>query len=58
MNALLWIDAPHFCCGVVVSKTHVVDAAPILRWAIGRPISQFSWYCRSKKWKMAVAEIF
>lgn len=29
---------PSFVCGLSVRKGYVVDAAPIMRWAIGKPI--------------------
>lgn len=31
-----WITAPHFCAAIQVRDGHVIDAAPILRWTIGR----------------------
>jgi hypothetical protein len=40
------VTLKHFCCGIVVNQqgTKVQDAAPIMRWAIGKPFSQVrSW---------------
>lgn len=39
LEPVLWrVDVPHFCAGVRVLNNRVVDAAPILKWAIGKDI--------------------
>ena len=32
---LILVEAPRFCAGIVVRDGFCIDAAPILRWAIG-----------------------
>jgi hypothetical protein len=50
METLWQIDAPHFCCGVVVKDGRISEAAPILQWAIGKDWQWFKKYCQSKGW--------
>ncbi|HEY2534698.1 MAG TPA: hypothetical protein VGJ20_43455 [Xanthobacteraceae bacterium] len=39
MEKLIRIEAPHFVAGIVIDrKNMVVDAAPILKWMIGRDV--------------------
>ena len=34
---LIRISAPHFCAGIVLDGSgHVVEAAPILQWTLGK----------------------
>jgi len=33
---LIRIEADYFCCGVEVENGIIKDAAPILKWAIGK----------------------
>jgi hypothetical protein len=50
----LWqVTAPHFCAGLDESAGLVSDAAPILRWTIGKNIDWLAGYCRRKGWRMA-----
>lgn len=49
---LYQISAPHFCAGIVVQSGRIVEAAPILRWAMGRRFAGFEWYCGQKGWKV------
>lgn len=44
------IVAPHFVCFVVVGSGRVVEAAPILGWAEGRPWSELRSYARRRGW--------
>lgn len=46
------VTAPHFCAGMIVVGLHVVDAAPILRWAIGKHMSYLASYFKRKGWTM------
>ena len=47
----LWqITAPHFCAGVVVVSNVVTEAAPILKWTIGKPWREVREYAKSKGW--------
>lgn len=49
----LWrIDAPHFCAGLIVGEDgRVVEAAPILRWTIGKSLFSVASYCDGRGWK-------
>ena len=48
---LIQVTAPHFCAGLLVSRTHVVYAAPILKWTEGRRLTELGRYFRSKGWQ-------
>lgn len=47
------IVAPHFVAGVLVEGGRIVGAAPILRWAVHKRLSELAAYCRRKGWEMA-----
>lgn len=49
-EALWQISAPHFCAGLIVVGDKVKDAAPILKWSIGKDWPWVRDYCKSKKW--------
>lgn len=52
MRGRLWrIVAPHFVAGLVVDEDRVVEAAPILRWAVGmRWSGHVKPYLRRRGW--------
>ncbi len=51
MTGRLWrIVAPHFVCGLVVADGRVVEAAPIVRWALGRRWSDVREAMKRKGW--------
>lgn len=54
MPVTLWaVDAPHFYAGIVSDGTeHIVEAAPILRWTIGKSRSELRAYFARKGWKV------
>lgn len=35
-SKLLQVTLPYFCCGITVQGEFVTDAAPIMRWAVGK----------------------
>ncbi len=43
---------PHFCCGFLVVNRGgvltIVDSAPIMRWAMGKPLAEFVAWAKSK----------
>ncbi len=43
------VVAPHYVAGLVVRNFFVVEAAPILRWTIGKRWSQVQIYLITKK---------
>jgi hypothetical protein len=50
MTRLVRIEATYFVAGVEIDKHWlVVDAAPILRWAIGKHLSEIRDFLDSKK---------
>lgn len=53
-NALLQITAPHFCAGIVVERGVVVDAAPILRWTIGKRLWDVQRYFFRKNFEIVI----
>jgi hypothetical protein len=49
-EALWQISAPHFCAALIVAGEKVKDAAPILKWSIGKDWPWVRDYCKGKKW--------
>jgi hypothetical protein len=50
MTNLVRVVAPHFCAGIVAVDGVVVEAAPILRWAIGKRSAWLIGYFKRKSW--------
>ena len=50
MGTLVRIDAPHFVAGLEAEGSHVVRAAPILRYMTGWDGRQVATYCATKGW--------
>lgn len=48
---LMRVTAPHFCAGVCIQDDRITDAAPILRWAVGKSVSWFIRYIKQKRWR-------
>jgi hypothetical protein len=44
----IWVSMPYATFGIVTRGGRVVDAAPIARWAIGKPEGQVAGYFRRK----------
>lgn len=44
----VWVSLPYATFGLAVAGGRVVDAAPIARWAIGKPERQVAAYYRRK----------
>ena len=52
-ECLIRVVAPHFVAGVVLVNGRIVEAAPILKWSIGRCFRGFRDYCVGRKnWKV------
>ena len=51
---LVRVVAPHFVAGLVLREGFVVEAAPILKWAIGRNRAYLSPYFERKGWEATV----
>lgn len=45
---LFQVTTGYFCAGIVVKNGRVVEAAPILRWSIGKPIGAVVAWAESK----------
>lgn len=53
---LVAIDAPHFYAGIVLVDGVVREAAPILRWSIGKHRTFLSAYFARKGWKTTIVK--
>jgi hypothetical protein len=51
---LIAVDAPHFYAGIVLENDIAVEAAPILKWAIGKDRDFLRDYFKKRKWKVTV----
>lgn len=50
----LWQVTTHvFCAGIVTHDDVVIDAAPILRWSIGKTRDELRAYFSRKGWRVA-----
>lgn len=47
-GALIWVDLPYACFGLIVRGGRVVDAAPIARWSVGKDERFVADYYRKK----------
>lgn len=47
---LVQVTAPHFCAGIVLKNGVVTEAAPILKWTIGKQKEWLSTYFKQKGW--------
>jgi hypothetical protein len=43
------VVVPHFVAGVIVREGVVVEAAPILRWAVGKRLLALETWAKNKK---------
>jgi hypothetical protein len=53
---LVQVRSPHFTAGMVVTDGVVTEAAPILKWAIGKPRHWLRDVFKSKGWTAVVVE--
>lgn len=49
---LFQIDAGYYCAGLIVEDVLIIDSAPILKWMIGKYITEIEQYCKYKKFKL------
>jgi hypothetical protein len=52
MQELVAIKAPHFYAGVVVRDGMIVEAAPIVRYMIGKSYDWLTLYVETKGWQI------
>jgi hypothetical protein len=50
MEKVIQVDTGYFCAGIVVENGICIDAAPILRWAIGKREQDIKSWSRIKRW--------
>ncbi len=55
-EVLVRVVAPHFVAGMVLENDVVVEAAPILRWAVGRGMGWLRAYLARKGWRASVVD--
>jgi hypothetical protein len=46
------VTAPRFCAGGVIRGGYVRQAAPILRWMVGRGMEAIRSRCKLERWKL------
>lgn len=51
---LAQVTAPHFCAGIVMENDVCTDAAPILRWAVGKRHAELRQYFARKGWRVSI----
>lgn len=54
MTDLYRATLPHYCCGFEVERSSgdILDAAPIMRWAVGKKLEAFKKWAESKGGKI------
>lgn len=55
-ETLVAVDAPHFYAGIILKADVVTEAAPILRWTIGKGRGWLRTYFAGKGWKATVVK--
>ena len=55
---IVQVDSGYFCAGIFLVNYKIVDAAPVLRWAIGKHIDWFEQYAAKKRWKLTIVPPF
>lgn len=53
-ETLVRVVAPHFTAGLIFKEKRCIDAAPILKWAIGKTSQEIVAYFRHKGWEWQV----
>jgi len=48
MDYILVIDAPHYYAAVISRNGKIIDAAPVLNWAVGKKLYDINRYCERK----------
>lgn len=52
--SLVQVTAPHFVAGLVFNGEKCIEAAPILKWCVGRSKGRIFSYCRSKGYTITI----
>ena len=53
-ETIAMVTAPFYCSAVIIRDGVVVEAAPILRWAVGKPWPEVESYCQRKKYQIEI----
>lgn len=62
-SEIVWVRAPHYTAGLVITSRFppgnsddyvCTEAAPILRWALGKPWEQLRRYFQGKRFEVVV----
>lgn len=48
------VEAPHFVAALRIEDGRCIEAAPILRWAMGQTVDELRHYFRLKKWTATI----
>lgn len=51
---LVSVDAPHFNAGLVMIGDRCTEAAPILRWCVGKGRDELRAYFKRKGWRASI----
>lgn len=52
---LVAIDSGYFYAGAIIENGICIEAAPILKWMIGKKEEYLKNYCLNKNWKTYIA---
>ena len=53
---MIIIDAPHFCCGILIEDGRVTVTAPIVGWMKGKTLGEVKSYCARKGWHVTMMD--
>lgn len=48
---------PYYCCGFLAEDGLIIDAAPIMRWAIGKTVTEYTQWAASKGGKVELIDV-
>lgn len=52
VDGLYQVTSGYFCAGIVVKGGHITEAAPILKWTIGKRLVSFEVTAKLKSWTL------
>lgn len=55
-ETIVAVDAPHFNAALIMVGDRCTEAAPILRWAVGKDRAELSAYFKRKGWKALIVK--
>lgn len=56
--SLYQVDANHYVAGLVVDRGRIVQAAPILRWTVGRDMQRVQAYLTKRGYRVDLVQEF